>query len=309
MGGSRRLLMFPAAGLIAALLWTTFGSFSSASGQEKPGVIARAHEGAAAPNYQKPIFMLILGGDARRGNPERTRSDSIHILAMDPKTMEASILGIPRDSYISIRGHGKQRINTASYYGGVDLMVDTVEGLSQCRFDYYMMTSFEGFRGKAGSDEGGFVNQMGGITLNVPRPGLSERVPVPVEAGKNVLTGAQALSWSRNRHERPRGDFDRSLAQGTLMIAALGEARRDYAKNPGTALRNLAVLRRNLRMNISIPEALKLGLFAMRIKPSDVKNQVIDGRNATAGNASVVEITSKGRSQLVDICGDGQLGS
>jgi anionic cell wall polymer biosynthesis LytR-Cps2A-Psr (LCP) family protein len=172
-----------------------------------------------------------------------------------------------------------------------------------------MMTSFQGFRGEAGSDKGGFVNQMGGITLNVPKPGLSERVPVPVKAGRNVLSGAQALSWSRNRHERPRGDFDRSLAQGTLIVAALAEARSDYAENPGTVLRNLAVLRRNLRMNISIPEALKLGLFAMRIKPSNVTNQVIDGQVATAGDASVVKITSKGRSQLVDICSDGQLGS
>src|SRR5207245_6299628 len=69
MSSRRKLLLFPIAGLVAALLWTTLGSFTSASGQTNKTIIARAHAGEFAPSYTRPIFILMLGGDARSGNP------------------------------------------------------------------------------------------------------------------------------------------------------------------------------------------------------------------------------------------------
>src|SRR5437660_12915395 len=84
----RRLLIFPAAGLAAAILWTTFGTFTTASGQQKSTVIARAHSGEQAPSFTKPIFLLMVGTDARNGNPTAgARTDAIHIVAIDPTTM------------------------------------------------------------------------------------------------------------------------------------------------------------------------------------------------------------------------------
>ena len=88
MSSRRKLLLFPVAGLIAALLWTTLGSFTSASGQTKTNVIARAHAGEFAPSYSQPIFILMLGGDARSGNSTRVRTDSIHIVAIVPGTLQ-----------------------------------------------------------------------------------------------------------------------------------------------------------------------------------------------------------------------------
>ena len=36
------------------------------------------------------------------------------------------MIGIPRDSWVSIPGYGSDRINAALYYGGPQLMADTV---------------------------------------------------------------------------------------------------------------------------------------------------------------------------------------
>lgn len=297
----RRFLALGATGLAAAVTWTSLGTFSVASGKEKPITIARAHTGERSPSFDKPIFLLMLGGDARRGNPQRVRADAIHLVGIDPVARKASIVGVPRDSYVDVPGRGKQKINAATYFGGPDLMVKAVERLSGCRFDYYTLTSFSGFRN--------LVDEFGGITIDVKRRLFETRFSkINLSPGVQTLKGADALAYARARHVRPRGDFDRSVAQGELMVGALGDARKNYAAKPGTALRDLAVLRRHLTMNIPLDEALKLGLIALKIKPEDVTNIVVDGASETVpGAGSIVTISQLGRNQLVDVCTDGLL--
>jgi LCP family protein required for cell wall assembly len=299
----RKLLLFPIAGLIGALLWTLLGSFQTANGQTQSTVIARAHTGEFAPSFARPIFILMLGGDARAGNPSNARTDSIHIVAIVPGTMHASILGIPRDSYVSIPGHGQNKINSASFFGGPQLTIQTVENLTGCHFDYYTLTSFSGFRS--------IVNDFGGITFKVPESAPPDRFShYDFRQGVTYhLNGVTALSYARNRHTRPRGDFDRSLAQGRLIVAALAQQQANSRKDPGTLLRAMGAMYRNLKLNIPVTEALKLGLFVLKIRPANVTNEVMTGGIGTAGGASIVTVPQAARNQFVDICSDGQLGS
>jgi len=303
MSSRRKLFLFPVAGLAAALLWTTVGSFTSASGQTPKTVISRAHAGEFAPSYTQPIFILMLGGDARTGNSKNARTDSIHIVAIVPSTMHASILGIPRDSYVSIPGHGMNKINAASFFGGPQLTIQTVEQLTGCHFSYYTMTSFQGFQQA--------VTDFGGITFKV-----TENTPPDHFSHYNFrqgftyhFTGSQALAFARNRHTRPAGDFDRSFAQGKLIAAALAQQQANMRKDPGTLLRAMGAMYRNIRLDIPITEALKLGLFVLKIPPANVTNEVMKGGLGNAGGASIVTVGAPARNQFVDICSDGQLGS
>jgi len=295
-------LLFPVAGVIGALLWATFGSFQSASGQTQSTVIARAHTGEFAPSFTRPIFILMLGGDERAGNAPNARTDSIHIVAIVPSTMQASILGIPRDSYVNIPGHGQNKINAASFFGGPQLTIQTVEQLTTCHFDYYTMTSFQGFRN--------IVDDFGGITLKVTENTEPDHFSkYDFKQGVTYhMNGADALAFARDRHTRPRGDFDRSLAQGKLITAALAQQQANSRKDPGTLLRAMGAMYRNLRLNIPMTEALKLGLFVLKIKPANVTNEVMTGGIGTAGGASIVTVPPAARNQFVDICSDGQLG-
>ncbi len=303
MSSRRKLLLFPVAGLIAALLWTTLGSFTSASGQTKTNVIARAHAGEFAPSYSQPIFILMLGGDARSGNSTRVRTDSIHIVAIVPGTLHASILGIPRDSYVPIPGNGSNKINSAEYFGGPALTIQTVENLTGCHFNYYTLTSFQGFTQ--------VVDQFGGVDLRVTEHTAPDHFShYNFTAGRLYhMTGTQALAFARDRHTRPAGDFDRSFAQGKLIAAALAQQQTNMKKDPGTLLRAMGAMYRNIRVNIPITEALKLALFVLKIKPANVTNEVMKGGLGSAGGASIVTVGAPARNQFVDICSDGQLGS
>lgn len=318
MRSRRNLLLFPVTGLIAATLWTTMGSFSSAAGQEddQPIVLERSSSAALRPSFDEPVFILVLGGDARTGNPQQVRTDSVQIVGINPAERKASIVGLPRDSLVRIPGRGMDKLAHAQYFAGSDGAVQTVEDLSGCRFDYRMLTSFQGFAGvgyRGGRGQGGIINDLGGVTMDIPSPGLTDPAALgrnldPIPAGQQRLDGPQALAWSRSRKDanlRPRGDFDRSLAHGTLMAAVLAEMRRDFQRNPGTAFRNIAAARRSIRMNIGVTEALQLGLMALQIQPEDVTVIVADGSigsHPTAG--SIVNITQRGRTQLADVCTD-----
>lgn len=302
MSARRRLLAFPALGVAGALLWTVVGGISAASGQEKPIVIKRAHEGSHVPAPEGPILILAIGSDARRGNPETgARADSIHVIGIDPAARAGAIVGIPRDTLASIPGRGQTKINAALALGGPDLMTRTVEGLTGCRFDYTMLVAFEGFRD--------MVDEFGGVPVTVPFRMTDRFADIDLRPGPQTLDGADALGFARSRKTSPRGDFFRSENQGKLMVGALGKARGDLGERPGALLGFLATAIRHVRAEIPLFEALRLGLVATRIDPADVTNVVAEGSVGTAGGASVVRLTSRGLATLRDACDDGTLSS
>ncbi len=283
--------------VLAAVTWTLVGGMSVAQGQEKPIVIKRAHAGSYRPSFTKPIFILALGTDSgassygRGGSYEKGRADSIHIIAINPSLKKATIVGIPRDSFMPLAcGTSPNKINAAGFFGGARCVVRTVENLSGGRitFDYYMVGGFEQLE-KAVSD-------LGGVPVNVERPigGRFNDRPSRsqgMRSGQQVLTGKQALSYSRNRHEYGRGDFDRTRHQGQVLIGGLTRARQLVTQNPGKTLNFLRTLFRNMRSDIPLVEAFRLGLLALQIAPADVTNTFLDG---TTGN------TSAGSSVLLD---------
>ena len=72
--------------------------------------------------------------------------DSIHILGINPKAKRATLVGIPRDSYVPIATGGTNKINVALAQGGAKGMIATVEDLTGVTFDYYVITGFDGMK-------------------------------------------------------------------------------------------------------------------------------------------------------------------
>jgi LCP family protein required for cell wall assembly len=247
------------------------------------------------------LFVLAIGSDARIGQAvTRARADSLHVIGVNLKEGKASILGIPRDSYVPIPGHGSNKINAALFFGGPELVVRTVEQLTGIHMDGYVLTGFGGFQG--------LVNGIGGLTVRVPYPMNDGASRAFFRAGPKKMNGKRALAFSRNRHDAPGGDFGRSLNQGAVILAALRELRDDIAGDPLTLFRWIQVAREHLQTDLGLDEMLALLFAALSIEPHRVRNRVVSGGGGTVGGQSVVHLSSGARAMFRDFRKDGVLG-
>ncbi|MCH6268562.1 LCP family protein, partial [Neobacillus citreus] len=159
-----------------------------------------------------PFTVLMLGVDERQG--DKGRSDSMIVLAVNPQKQSVKMLSIPRDTRTEIVGKGKEdKINHAYAFGGVPMAMDTVENFLDIPIDYYIQINMEGFKD--------IVDAVGGVTV---QNDLDFTVgQYHFAKGKITLNGDEALSYSRMRHEDPRGDFGRQERQRQIIQAVIKE--------------------------------------------------------------------------------------
>ncbi|MGZ4115614.1 MAG: LCP family protein [Actinomycetota bacterium] len=287
------------AGSIAGAVTSGGGPIAQAQSASPSIEIGKAHANYVPTlDGKSPIFILLLGSDARPGEPVNgERTDSIHILAINPAKHRASIVGFPRDSYVPIPGHGSNKINSAMFYGGPSLAVQTVEELTGIKLDYYALTSFGGFQG--------MINGIGGLSLDVPFSMHDTYSGANFEPGVQTLDGGQALAFARDRHSLPEGDFGRSENQGRLMLASLMQFRKQFGKDPSRVLTWLGAGLRNLTTNVPLDQLLSLAFTASTINPKHVANVVLPGTIGMAGTQSIVNLTSQATAIFNDLKNDG----
>jgi len=235
-----------------------------------------------AVNVPKDLqFFLIIGSDARPGEPfDHTRGDSIHIAAIDPRIRKGTILGIPRDSYVPIPGHGTQKINSALAYGGPQLLAQTIRDLTGFPISYYAVTGFDGMVK--------MTNALGGVDVDVPYDMNDTAYSgANFKKGWHHMDGNQVLAFSRDRHSLSNGDFGRSYNQGTVILDALAKLRSQTSNESGIR-KWLKILFAYARLNLNFEDAVRLGVFARQLAPGNLINVVTPGTAENVNGQSVV---------------------
>jgi LCP family protein required for cell wall assembly len=261
--------------------------------------IGRAHAAfEPALTGDDPVFILVLGSDSRPGTPlDRGLADSIHVLGINPDAGRATLYGIPRDSWVPLATGGTGKINSAMPAGGVEAELTTVEQLTGITFDYYALTGFDGFTAA--------VKGIGGLTVDVPY--TIEGYSTTFEPGPQRLRGGQPLDFARTRKTLPRGDFDRSLHQGILMVSALAQFRMEYAKDAGSSFTWLGAGLSNVSTDLSIDELMLLANLSLQVKPMNVTNLVAMGSVGTESGLSVVYLSDGNKALWADLADDGYI--
>jgi LCP family protein required for cell wall assembly len=155
---------------------------------------------------------FATGGDVGSG-----RTDTIllvHVPGLGSST-RVTMVSIPRDSYVPIPGHGRDKINAAFAIGGAPLLTQTVEQATGLRLDHYAEIGFSGFAG--------LVDALGGVTLCLAGPISDPLAGIDLPAGCQKLDGRNALGYARTR-DTPRADLDRMVNQRQFMTALLRRA-------------------------------------------------------------------------------------
>jgi LCP family protein required for cell wall assembly len=224
------------------------------------------------------VFVLVVGSDERAGL-DGARGDAIHVIGMNVAAGQATILNIPRDTWVDIPGHGPGRINEAYHLGGPQLEADTVHALTGAPISYVLTTTFAGLQR--------MVDAFGGLDVEIPYDMNDTYSGAVFPAGRHHLSGQQVLAFSRNRHI-PQGDLVRTAHQGQVLIHAL-ESLRAQGTSKADVLRYLDVLFRSVNVvNASPMDLYRLGQAALKIDSNAVRNYTVPGRIGTAGSLSVV---------------------
>jgi len=288
-------------GWIAAATLAARGPAGAATPGPSPAIQLRKTKGGFAPPAGNGLVtVLALGSDARPGEKiEGERSDSIHLITINPAKRAGTILGFPRDSYVDIPGHGRSKINDAMVLGGPQLVVQTLQQLTGIHADYYLLTSFRKFET--------MVSDIGGLDIQVLYPMHDRYSGADFEPGPHHLDGGQALSFARDRHDVPGGDIGRSENQGRLLLAALTKLRGIFADDPGLLLRWIAIGTRGVATDLGLQDLVKLGLAATGVSPASVRNVVVPNSLGFVGSASVVFIAPSANALFADIRSDGIL--
>ena len=261
-------------GLLMAFAFET--GLPSAARQE-PAFTIHKLDGAHFSGTNGLTFMLVIGRDGRAGIGGN-RGDALHVIGVNPAQGRATMLDIPRDTWIDIPGHGRERINAAFEFGGQELQARTVSAFTGVPIAFSIVTNFDGLIG--------MVDDLGGVDVDVPQAMNDSFSGAFFPQGRLHMNGHQALAFSRNRHLGD-GDITRTYNQGSLILAALAKFR---AQSGAVAVvQNLQVLlRRASAQGVSVRDLYRLGRLGLSVDPANVRNVVMPARLGQVGPASVV---------------------
>jgi len=243
------------------------------------------------------IFGLAIGSDERPGL-DGARGDALHVIGLNPSQGRATILNIPRDTWVDIPGRGQARVNEAYDLGGAELQAETLRRLTGAPISFVVTTTFVGLER--------MVDALGGLDVDVPYFMDDQNSGAAFHPGVQRMNGRQVLAFSRNR-QIPDGDLVRTGHQGQVIVHALASLKGKGTSGTDT-LRYLDVLYRNVRtVGMAPVDLFRIGRAALAIDPGNVRNFTIPATVGFKGRASVVFAAPAARAVFADFADDGVL--
>lgn len=177
--------------------------------------------------------VLLLGGDAR-DMTKYERTDTIMILSVNEELGQAKLTSVMRDTWVSIPGHGKNKINAANFFGGPELAIQVINDNFGTDIQHYVVINM--------ADMAEIVDLFGGVEVEVS--GSEQKVANDYiadaeanfynerlesydytrisETGLVHLNGVQAMAYCRDRYSD--SDWGRVMRGQEVLLALAGKA-------------------------------------------------------------------------------------
>lgn len=184
-------------------------------------------EAAKFDEEQGIINILLVGLDGRESR-EDSRTDSIILASIDTNSKKVKLTSFMRDMYVPIPGYKDNRINTAYFLGGPELLAKTINQDFDVNIQYYVSIDFRAFQE--------LVDKMGGVNMEVKEYEVDEinkyikevngsKATLIEGAGYQQLNGQQALSYCRIR-KVGNNDFERTERQRRVLGELINKAKK-----------------------------------------------------------------------------------
>ena len=257
--------------------------------KEKKMKKTSSRNSSAGKSVTDPFTILLMGVDSEQEGLSQNivaNGDSLILVTFNPNTLNATMLSIPRDSYVPIAcwsGTPENKITHAAAYG-TDCMMDTIENYFDVTIDYYAKINFKGLVS--------LVDTLGGITVDVPQDLCTDNSnregEVCISAGVQTLNGEQALVLARNRKQLAAGDLDRGLNQQLVIQGILNKAKE--LKNINQVMDVLNTITNNLDTNFTEQQILSFYDIA-----KDIMNNALQKDDADLINIEQLYLDGTGQ--------------
>lgn len=269
----KRILVYLSIGIVITILLYLFISANS----EK---IIRHSPFALPQKTPYGINILIVGVDNDVDELHRRRSDTIMLANINPQKHKISLISIPRDTRIPVPGYGLNKANHAYYYGGIHLLVKTIEGFLHVNIPYYLIIDNAGVRN--------IIDSVGGITVDVEERmqyvDRSGGLYIDLYPGRQKMDGAHAEQYIRFRRDT-KADIGRVARQQKVIKAISGKL-----KGPTLILSGPRLILTMMRFTESnIPWRYYLGI-ATQFKTA-YENNKIDSRTIPSEAVWIDEVS------------------
>lgn len=169
--------------------------------------------------------ILLLGVDSNGADSDLwvgTRTDTIILMNIDPRTKTVNAISIPRDSKVFLpEGMGTQKINAAHAIGGIKMTIKTIEDTLGVKIDRYIMFHDDGVRA--------IVKALGGVDIyvekNMKYDDFAGKLHINISKGKHHLTDKDVVEYLRFRHDA-MGDIGRTKRQQWFLRGLLADLKK-----------------------------------------------------------------------------------
>lgn len=243
------------------------------------------------------VNILLVGQDRREGQGKKPqRSDAMIFCTINVKKKTITMTSFMRDVWVYIPDHYNQRLNVPYKLGGFSLLNKTLEYNFGVSADYNVEIDFSGFMDA--------IDIVGGVEIELTaseaeylnRRGnwdLETNSNWKLKEGNNLLTGSQALAYSRIR--QIGGDFGRTNRQRKVLTVLIEKVKtlkttevfdlvQKLVPLISTDMSNAQIL--NLALDM-LPMLADMEIISQRIPTGDQYSY------ARKGNASVIVLNSK----------------
>lgn len=265
----------------------------------RPGGGKNLSRDIGTPDYlqgsTRSILVCGIDNDEDREN-EAWMTDVIMVVNFDMERGQATVLQIPRDTYVGqdLVEYGK--INGLYYFGykdvegssGINCLAETIHDQMQIYIDDYVLITMEGFRQ--------IVDLLGGIEITIDE--AMEFENFSLEAGTHLLTGEQADEFVRFRKTYEHADIDRTEVQRYFLTALMNKL---FSMSTMEMASMASSIYPYLMTDLTISELLQLAGQAKNLSSDTITFVRVPGEPVSRYGLYQVDIYSVHTQELADI--------
>lgn len=295
------MTIFILAIIITSGVFTGVKIFENGGGLK--GVVATVlGENTSELSNLKTINVLLLG-ISEDLNSKLT--DTIMVCSYNPKTQRASILSIPRDTYVgknknSVKANDK--LNTVYSKSGIDTCMEKVEQITGIELDYYAVVNTKALMK--------IVDIIGGVNFDVPikmdYDDPTQNLHIHLNKGMQKIDGEKAEQLLRFRHnnngstysqEYGDNDYGRMKTQREFIKETMKQTLQ--LKNITKAKKIISAVFENVNTNVEEGLIKQYLPYAIEFNTDSILMEQLPGESTKYNDVWVYEYNKKETTSLV----------